>query len=212
MMNIDFIEQHGSELLSIVGAAAWLPIIFKPLVNHLINYFRKVQATVLDTRILTDGTSVSAINEQKKDGTILMLATNLFINNMTIFARNVTVKIKLKNGAYLNSEILDCSIITSNNNNGTKSFFTVPVENEFNISRTIHPNVDNIKYIAVLVESANFAKIDDISKIEIRLFYSRIKCKIFSKKITVVQSDFPTFNSTNMFNMVEKFAKDGEKI
>ncbi len=204
---LEYIKENCMEILSIIGAAAWLPIVFGPIIRGIINYFRKIQATILDSRILTDGQGVSVGKRQIKKGTILMFATNLFIEKTTVFARKISVKVELKNGAKLNTELLDFSTITSNNDDKTKSIFNVPIDKEFNISRTIHPNIDNIKYIAVLVESADFARIDEISEIHIRLFYHSLKCKLFSKKIVIRSSDFPTFNSSHLIDMVERFNK-----
>ena len=146
---------------------------------------------------------MAAERKQKKEGTILLLATNMFIKNATFFARKIIVDVKLKNGACLKTEILDFSGITSNNSDGTESTFDVSVKNEFNISRTLFPNEDNIKYIAVLVESANFSKADEIDEITIRLCPSRIFNNVFVKKITIKFEDFPTFNSSHLIDDVE---------
>lgn len=112
--------------------------------------------------------------------------------------------VKLKDGTVSNCETLDFSTLTSNNDDGTESTFDVRIKDEFNISRTINPNVDNIKFIAVLVKSATFSNIDEISEIEIRLFYRNIKCNLFSKRIILKPSDFPTFNSSHLLDTVEQ--------
>lgn len=209
---LEFIKENWTEILSIVGAAAWLPIVFKPIIRSIINYFRKVHIATLDSRILTDAKSVSVGRKEKIKGTILLLTVNLFIKDITLFARNMSVKVKLKDGTVSNCEILDFSTLKSNNDDGTESTFDVHVKDEFNISRTIHPNVDNIKFIAVLVKSATFSNIDEISEIEIRLFYRSIKCNWFSKKVSIKQSDFPTFNSSHLLDTVERTCrKKGEK-
>lgn len=200
---IELIKEYWSEILSIVGAAAWMPIILNPIFN----YFRRVQATVLDARILTNGHTVSVGKREKKNGTILLIALNFFIRKATIFANHFDICVKLNNGASLRTENLDYSTLSSNNDNGTISDFFVPVESEFNISRTIHPNVDNIKYIAILVESASFSNLDEISEIEIRLYYTKFKNKLLSKKIKLKSSDFPRFNSSHLIDEVERVRK-----
>ena len=200
----NFLKDNWPEILSIIGAAAWLPIVFVPLINAIINHFRKLQATVLDARVLTDGKGISVGKKSIKTGTILLFVSNLFIKKTTIFAKNISIKVKLNNGAQLTTEMLDFSTITSNNDDNTRTVFHVPVDREFNISRTIHPNVDNIKYLAVLVENADFSNVDDISEIEITLYYSGIKCDLFSKKVLINKSDFPMFNSSHLIDMVEK--------
>lgn len=196
---MNFINEHWSELLSVVGAAAWLPIVLTPMIN----YMRKVQATLLDLKLLTNGYSISANQKENKSGTILLMAMNLFINKLTVFARNLEVNVILKNGAVLKSEMLDFSTLTSNYDDGIQCKFILPNEQEFNISRTIHPNVDNIKFLAILVESASFDSVDDISKIEIILYYSKIKHKIFSKKVVLTYEEFPKFNSSRLIEKVE---------
>ena len=209
---MDFIKENWTEILSVVGAAAWLPIVFKPIIRGVINYFRKVNAATLDSRVLTNATSESVGRKEKIKGTILLLTVNLFVKEITLFARKLSVKVTLKNGTVSNCEMLDFSTLTSNNDDGTESTFDVPVKDEFNISRTIHPNVDNIKFVAVLVKSATFSNIDEISDIEIRLYYRNIKCDLFSKTITLKPSDFPTFNSSHLIDAVERIhVKKGEK-
>lgn len=85
----------------------------------------------------------------------------------------------------------------------TESSFDAPVKQEFNISRTIHPNVDNVKYVSFLVESNPNIRINEISNIEIRLYYSNIHCKFLSKKIKITQNDFPSYNLSKMIDRVE---------
>lgn len=197
---IEFIKNNWTEILSVVGAAAWLPVVF----SFIFNCLRRIHVTVLDSRVLTNAFGVAAERKQKKEGTILLLATNMFIKNATFFAKKLFVDVQLKNGACLKTEILDFSGITSNNSNGTESTFDVSLKEEFNISRTLYPNEDNIKYIAVLVESANFSKVDEIDQINIRLCSSKIFNKIFAKRITITSEDFPTFNSSHLIDNVER--------
>lgn len=201
---LEFIKENWTEILSIFGAAAWLPIIFKPIIRAVMNYFRQLHIATLDSRILTNATSISVGRKEKIKGTIILLTVNFFIKDITLFAKNISVMVKLKDGTVSNCETLDFSTLTSNNDDGTESTFDVRIKDEFNISRTINPNVDNIKFIAVLVKSATFSNIDEISEIEIRLFYRNIKCNLFSKRIILKPSDFPTFNSSHLLDTVER--------
>lgn len=200
---LEFINENWSEILSVIGAAAWLPVIFSTVINK----FRKVHITVLDSRVLTNAFGISVESKQKKKGTILLLATNMFIKKTTFFARNILVDVKLNNGASLKTELLDFSGITSNNSDDTESTFDVSVRNEFNISRTLYANEDNIKYIAVLVESATFSTREEIDVINIYLSSNRIFKKIFAKKIVIKSKDFPTFNSSHLIDQVERIHK-----
>ena len=123
-----------------------------------------------------------------------------------IFQNKIKISPSILSADYasLKTEILDFSGITSNNSDGTESTFDVSVKHEFNISRTLCPNEDNIKYIAVLVESANFSKTDEIDQINIRLCSGRIFNKLFAKRITIKSEDFPTFNSSHLIDNVER--------
>lgn len=198
---MEFIKNYWSEILSILGASAWLPVVIIPLINH----FSKIQATILDAHILVDGHSRAAYKDEEKIGTYLLLALNLFSSKLTLFARKIVVKVRLKNGAYLNAELSDFSSITSYNKDGSKNTFEVPIGQEFNVSRTIHQGVDNIKYIALLVENANFQYVQDISEIEIKIYFTS-KCReLFSKKITLYLSDFPTHNPSHMIRRVVRY-------
>ena len=196
----EFFTENWTEILSIVGALAWIPILFCPIINYL----RVMQGTLLDCKILTNGKGVSAGQKEKKQGTILMIAINLFINKVTIFAKFISIKVKLKNGAVLNTELLDFSTLESNNDDSTKSVFMVPIEYELNVSRTIHCNVDNIKFVSFLVESASFSSIDEVDEIVMRFYYFGNRCKLFSKKVTLVSSEFPRFNTSGLIRQVEK--------
>ena len=197
---LDFIKENWSEILSVVGAAAWLPVIFSTVINK----FRKVHITVLDSRVLTNASGVSVERKQKKQGTILLLATNMFIKKTTFFARSILVEVKLKNGASLKTELLDFSGITSNNSDDIESTYNVSIKNEFNISRTLYSDQDNVKFIAILVESATFSKTDEIDKICIYLSTNRFFKKFLAKRIIINSQDFPTFNSSHLIDNVEK--------
>lgn len=187
-------------ILSIIGAAAWIPVLFTFVANRL----RRVRITLLDSRILHNATSISAGREkQKKDGTILMLVLNIYLKEITFFAKDITANIYLKNGTKLKTEILAYSTLSSINDDGTKSSFEIDVDVEFNISRTIRGNVDNIKYVAFLVENGSFTAIDDVSKIEIILWQS----KYFRKKAVITDSEFPRFNSNMLIRKSEKVSR-----
>ncbi len=190
-------EINFTTVASIVGAAAWIPIIIKPIYN----YFRKIHIAPLDIRILTDAFGVSADRREKKHGTIMMLALNIYIRELPLFAQNISATVILKNGTKLKTELLDFSTLTSNNDDETKSVFNIHITQELNIARTIHPNIDNIKYVSFLVENANFRKPEDIEEIILSLGGN----KFWNKKIVSISYDeFPTFNSTHMFDGCEK--------
>ena len=59
---IEFIKNNWTEILSVVGAAAWLPIVF----SFILNCLRRIHVTVLDSRVLTNAFGVAAERKQKK--------------------------------------------------------------------------------------------------------------------------------------------------
>ena len=191
-MDINF-----TTVVSIVGAAAWIPIVIKPIYN----FFRKIHIAPLDIRILTNAFGVSAGEKEKKYGTIMMLSLNIYIKELPLFAKNICSTVFLKNGTKLKTELLDFASLTSNNDNGTKTMFEIHPVQELNITRTIHPNVDNVKYVAFLVENANFKSPEDIEKI---ILYLGGYKWWNTKKSTIYIDSFPKFNSTHMFDRCEK--------
>lgn len=184
-------------IASIIGAAAWIPIIFKPICNFL----RKLHVAPLDIRVLTNASGTSAYNKEKKYGTIIMLALNIYIREVPLFAEKISASVILKNGTKLNTELLDFSTLTSNNDNDTKSIYEVPLGQELNITRSIHPNIDNIKYVSFLVENANFRNPEDIDAIKLSLGSNKWWN---TKKVNILFNEFPTFNSTHMIDVCEK--------
>lgn len=184
-----------SFILSILGAAAWLPIIATPLVDAR----RKISASLLECRILTNGIGVSAITEEKKVGVLVMLVVNIFRKNVDYYPTSIQAVFKSKDGRTYNAEILDFSAITSNNEDG-KTHFSIPVDMEFNVSRTIRGNADNIKAVAFLVEGAAFKSLSEIQEICINLNFGRWN----SKTIKILAPDFPRFNSTRILSRFEE--------
>ncbi|MCI9333053.1 MAG: hypothetical protein HFG05_12945 [Oscillibacter sp.] len=176
-------------VLSIIGASAWLPIIATPIINTL----RKIQVALIDCEVLTSGIAIS-YDKKEKHGTILLLALNLYVESVDFFPTDISAKVKLLSGAVSNAVLLDGSTVVSNNGNGTKSKFKIPLEWEWNISRTIHHNSDNVKVVAFLVENIAFQQAQDIGTIKIILRSG----KLSKKTIEINNSQFPHFNSSGM--------------
>ena len=185
-------------ILGIIGAMAWLPIIIAPLVNA----HRKIRASLLECRIQTNGISISAITEEKKAGILALLVVNIFRKNTDYYPTSIRAVFQLKDGRKYNAEILDFSTITLNNKDGESCFsiFSIPVDMEFNVSRTIKGNADNIKAIAFLVEGATFESLSQVQEIRINLRSGRLN----RRTIKIVAPDFPRFNSTRILGRFEE--------
>lgn len=186
--------QAWSFILSVLGATAWLPILITPLVNIC----RKISVSLLECRILTSGIGISAITNEKKVGVITLLVVNLFREGADYYPTTIQAAFKLKDGRTYSAEILDFSSITSNYG-CKKTMFSIPIDMEFNVSRTIKSNADNIKAIAFLVEGAVFSNMSEVQEIRIKLCAGRFNNKV----IRIVASDFPRFNSTRILDRYE---------
>lgn len=194
---LESINNHWNEILSLIGAAAWIPIIFTPIIRH----FDKIYVTVLDTHFLTDGV-VSNGKGDKRKGTIVLFAMNLYIKYTDYFVQDIAAEFKLKSGALLNSKVLDFSSLLNKHDDGTLFVYDIPLGQELNVYRTINKGCDNIKYIALLVENANFDKIEDIKEIKFTFSHG-----MTHKKISIKESDFPYFNLIRKFENLERIKK-----
>jgi len=183
-------------ILSIVGAAAWIPIITMPIINSL----RKIKVNLLEFRTLTDGRAIPVGKQQEKRGTIILMVVDLFTKNTDYFPTKVSAQIKLKSGTISNSYLLDFSAVVTNYKDQTISEFNIPMELEFNVSRAICKNKDNIKCIALLVEGANFVQLHDVDEINLALYSGKFR----KKKVKISEKNFPQFNSTRILEQYEK--------
>lgn len=184
-------------ILSIIGAAAWIPIVIIPIINR----FRKIHINLFEYRALTNGICRPVAESKYRSGVIILLVINMFIKNVDYYPVKVKAKIKLKDKREYNAELLDIYNVTSNNDNGTISHFLPPHELVFNLSRTISKNVDNVKIISFFVEDVNELNLIDIDTIAIE-FYSGS----FNKKMVVIDSSlFPLFNSTQFIGQYERY-------
>lgn len=188
--------QTWSLVLSVIGALAWLPIVLTPIINSN----RGISASFLEFRILTNGVGVSAVTNERKSGVLFLMVVNLFTRNYDFYPTSISGEFKTKdNHSYL-AELLDFSTITSNSEGGTKTTFDVPMEMEFNISRTIKNNTDNVKLISFIVEGAQFSTLSEIDEIVLTLCSERNR----KKKLRFYAKDFPRFNSTRIIDKYEK--------
>lgn len=182
-------------ILSIIGALAWTPVIFSATKN----YFRRVQVNLFEFEVLKNGFGRSAGDCKVKEGTIILLVLNFFIKNVDYYPARVTANVKLKNGNTYDAELLDFSPINRVNDDGTVSGYRIPIELEFNVSRTIKKNTDNIKCMALLIEGISVVELSDIDAIVLELYSG--KCN--KKTVKINNSNFPTFNATRIIGKYE---------
>ena len=192
--------ENWTRVLSIIGALAWLPIIVMPLINRL----RKVRANLFEFRVLSNGVAISAGERVEKRGAIILLVLNMFVRELDYYPTHISAKVRLKNDKEYNATLTDFSSAISVNDNGTISRFFIPAEFEFNISRTIRKNADNIKCMSVLLEGINDLQLTDIREIAICL-----KSGVFERKNVVIrEAQFPFFNGTEFLAKYEEISQD----
>lgn len=171
-----------SFILSIVGAAAWIPII----VNYLIETLRKVHFVYLDRRIIFNATDYSNINgkQVKRTGMDIILGLNLFVYGKPFFPKNISCEIKLKDGPVHKASIYNGTI--GYNDLATQQHHTINVSPNFNMSinRSIQSNIDNIRILAFFIENLNLQTDENIEFIKIYF-----KGRFFKKKIILNSND-----------------------
>lgn len=151
-------------LLSIIGAAAWLPIV----IDWLISRFRNIHYILIDQGIVSNASVTYTKNNLQtvKTGMQIIIALNFFVYNKPFFPEKITCKLKLKNGAVHEAELYE-GIITYYDIIHQQHFFNFPIEYDMNINRSIHCNTDNVRVLCFFFEDLNLHSDDNISEIEI---------------------------------------------
>ena len=179
-------------MLSVIGAAAWIPITVVPIVN----FFRKINANLFEFKVMTEGMLRPIGGTTYKSGIMVLIVVNMFIKNVDYYPVTVKARIKLKNGMSYNAEILDYSALTSVDH-GIPMRFNLPLDMEFNVSRTIRKNTDNVKCIAFWLEGIETLELNDVDEITME-FNSK---KINKKTVRIPNVLFPVFNGTEFLEM-----------
>lgn len=175
-------------VISLVGAAAWIPAI----VNLVQIKRRKVEGTIVDYRIIQDAKVEDSTRTKKEIGTILMLGINFFIADKSFFAKNYEINVSLSSGGKLKGIIVDGVLIEHNDNE--EFLFLNPLDFNFNLRREIVPDKDNIRIVSIMIQNANFDKIEQINEVEF-IFKNEEKGKRkIVKSVIFKKEDFPEFN------------------
>ena len=174
-------------VLSVIGAAAWIPIAFVPIANH----FRQIDANLFEFKVMTDCMLRPIGGTTYKRGVMVLMVVNMFIKNVDYYPVTVNAKIKLKNGDSHNAVLLDYSAITSVDY-GVPMRFNLPLHMEFNVSRTIRKNTDNVKCIALGIEGIEMLELNDVDEIIMEFNSDRIN----KKTVKISNTLFPLFNGT----------------
>lgn len=178
-----------SLVLSIIGAAAWIPII----VNSLIEAFRKIHFVYLDRKIISDVIETKTVNGEiiQKKGMNIILGLNLFIYGKSYFPHKVSCEIVLKDGPVHKANNYEGAIryndtIKQPNNTITtiRYVFVFPLNVNVNINRSVHSNMDNIRILPFFIENLNLQSDENIKYIKIKF-----KGRFLTKSIILNSND-----------------------
>lgn len=192
-----------SLILSIIGAAAWIPII----INSAIEAFRKIHFVYLDRKIIPDVTETKIINGEtiQKKGMNIIFGLNLFIYGKPYFPHKVSCEIVLKDGPVHKANSYEGTIrytdtIKQPNNiiTNTKYVFVFPLNVNININRAVHSNIDNIRILPFFIENLNLQSDGNIKYIKIKF-----KGRFLTKSIILNSNDcvnIPIIDSYRQFD------------
>lgn len=186
-------------IISIIGALAWLPYIISAIINHC----AKIDAVLLNYKILRDGISYTDNRTNIKKGTIILLQLNLFTKGADIFIKDLKIKIIDKNNSEINCDLTDVSSTYKKGDKGETYHYVVKDEENLSQSKTIKSKSDNIKFLSIMVEGF---EITDLEK-QIKKIQFIVNNK---KKFEINSEKFPKYGQSKKFDSVEELYT-GEK-
>ena len=159
----------ASDVVAIIGAAAWIPTIVQIIYSvqekkEIKN--RTMSMQLIDTEVF-NGVSIyecrKAINSSKS-GSVVLLATNMFIPEKSFFVNSFSVKLKLCNiDEEINAKILG-NVDLAKDEFKINSI-TIPNEYNFNLHREVICEKDNIRVFALFIENYKISSIRNIEEI-----------------------------------------------
>jgi|GEM_PF-5166706 len=138
-----------------------------------------------------------------RKGLFILMVVNMFVKNLDYYPVTVKASIKLKEGKTYNAELLDFSSIVSIDDEQPMCFH-IPLELQFNVSRTIRKNTDNVKCIAFMIEGIEFLELKDID--EITMVFN--PGTISKKTVRIPHAHFPVLNATEILEKHKKKLED----
>ncbi len=185
-------------IISIVGAAAWVPIVAK----FIIDFFRKINVVYLDRHFIYNVEDALIHHDgefEKQTGMVLIFALNFFVYGKPFFARNILCELELKNGTKYKSILYEGELgYYDSKDSPIFHTFQFPMNTNINSNRSIVPNLDNIRIIPFWFEGLNLHDDKTIKRI---IF--KFKGSFSSKKIILTNSDCVKMNYINKFDVAQ---------
>ena len=190
---LELLKNHWDELLAVCAIlVALVPL----AVEHIKIKKRKIYANVVDYSIVTNATVSNYNNTEKANGTLLLLAVNLFVPYKSFFVEKYEIKAKLKSGTISKAIITDGDLTIHKNNKDIE--FILPSDYNFNLHKEIICEKDNVRTFEIMLVDSSITTKDDIDNLQF-VFENR-ECK---KSIVLKTENFPNFNKMKFLSEFE---------
>lgn len=153
---------ENSDLLSLIGAAAWGPSLFELWLRLKEKWAirnRKIDVSTIDVF------SKSIEIDNKKSGFVLILMVNMFIPEKSFFIENATANIRFCGVGHKKIKLIESSTISAVKKFDTPIF--IPNEYNFNMHREIICERDNIRIIAFEIDEIANSNVGNIEELEL---------------------------------------------
>lgn len=159
-----------SDVIAVIGAAAWIPAIVQIIYsvrekNETKN--RTISMQLIDTKAFYNVSIYECGNPTNlsKSGSVVLLATNIFIPEKSFFVDSYSIKLKINNiEKLITAKIIGNVDIVKDNKQSNR--LTIPIKYNFNLHREIICEKDNLRVFAVFVEEYSVMSDKNIEKIE----------------------------------------------
>lgn len=193
---LELLKNHWDELLAVCAIiVALVPL----AAEHIKIKKRKIYANVVDYSIVTNATVSNYDNTEKANGTLLLLAVNLFVPYKSFFVERYEITAKLKSGTIAKAIITDGDLTIHKNNRDVE--FILPSDYNFNLHKEIICEKDNIRIFEIMLINSAITTKDDIDNLE--FVFENKKCK---KKLLLKTNELPNFNKMRFLSEFEKDA------
>ncbi len=186
-------------LLAIIGAAAWIPALRinkqeKEEKEEIKN--RAIEMSLFDF-LLIDNTSKETYPGNYYNGSLLLIAANLYIPDKSFFAKTCTIRIDFCNGDSQHGYIVDGTFRVLNGRDSKE--LNIPKEYNFNLHREIIHDKDNIRILAIAIPNREVQNMGNIDAIEFTF-----KDKHNEKHVVIASKDYPYINNSNFLDDFRK--------
>ncbi len=189
----------GGDVIALIGATAWIPAIVQIIYSvrekkEIEN--RTISIQLVDTKVFYNTSTNECRNHANlsKPGSVVLLATNIFVPEKSFFVGSYSIKLKLSNikEPIIADIIGNVDIV---NTNYQLYRLTIPNKYNFNLHREIICEKDNLRVFAIFVEHYNIMSDKNIEWIEFEF-----KGTEDTKKVTLEKESISTYVRCNFLS------------